>query len=380
MNVAFYAPLKPPDHPVPSGDRQLARALLAALCHGGHTPMVASRFRSFDRAGDAVRQARLSAIGRRVADRLIARLRSAAAPPAVWFTYHVYHKAPDWLGPPVSHALGIPYVIAEASVAAKQRHGRWALGHHSAQQAVAVADAVLFVNPVDVDAVRRIRGAAPGDTWLRPFVDVTAFAGAVPERTPPPGARVRLVTVAMMREGAKLSSYRLLAAALARVVGLPWELVIIGDGPARTSVEAAFAGLAPQRVRFVGALEPAAIAAQLRASELFVWPAIDEAFGMVFIEAQACGVPVIAGDGAGVASVVARDHSALIVPPGDPAAFAAALARLVEDAALRRAMGDAARRHARDQHDLPGAAAALDRWLVDVTARHARASTDAPFR
>ena len=59
MKVAFYAPLKPPDHPVPSGDRQLARALLQALRAGGHETFVASRFRSYDGAGDAARQARL---------------------------------------------------------------------------------------------------------------------------------------------------------------------------------------------------------------------------------------------------------------------------------------------------------------------------------
>ena len=46
MRVAFYAPLKPPDHPTPSGDRRMARLLMEALRAGGHVPVLASRFRS----------------------------------------------------------------------------------------------------------------------------------------------------------------------------------------------------------------------------------------------------------------------------------------------------------------------------------------------
>ncbi|MBT3400519.1 MAG: glycosyltransferase family 1 protein, partial [Rhodospirillaceae bacterium] len=56
MRVAFYAPMKPPDHPVPSGDRHLARLLLQALRHAGHEPELVSRFVSRDGAGDPTRQ------------------------------------------------------------------------------------------------------------------------------------------------------------------------------------------------------------------------------------------------------------------------------------------------------------------------------------
>ena len=104
MRVAFYAPLKAPDHPVPSGDRALARLFVAALTRAGETGgwsvEVASQFRSFDGAGDADRQERLRRIGTRIAGRLADayRERPAARRPRLWFTYHLYHKAPDWLG------------------------------------------------------------------------------------------------------------------------------------------------------------------------------------------------------------------------------------------------------------------------------------------
>ena len=63
MRIAFYAPLKPPDHPVPSGDRRVAGLLLDALRLAGHRPFVASRLRIYDGHGDPARQARLAAIG-----------------------------------------------------------------------------------------------------------------------------------------------------------------------------------------------------------------------------------------------------------------------------------------------------------------------------
>ncbi len=124
MRIAFYAPLKPADHPMPSGDREMARLFVAALARAGCTVETASRFASYD-AGDRARQRRLAAAGDRLAARLIrgyAR-RPPSERPSLWFTYHLYHKAPDWLGPAVAGALAIPYVVAEASHAPKQDVG-----------------------------------------------------------------------------------------------------------------------------------------------------------------------------------------------------------------------------------------------------------------
>jgi len=376
MKVAFYAPLKPPDHPVPSGDRQLARALLLALQAGGHEATVASRFRSFDRNGNAARQARIAHLGTRLAHRLVARYRRGADRPDVWFTYHLYHKAPDWIGPAVSRALGIPYVVAEASVAAAQHDGPWALGHAASVAGVRAAAATLFLNPADIAGVRSVRGASGLDDVLPPFLDLAAFAGS----TAPSGrdrarhgARVQLVTVAMMRGGNKLASYRLLAAALTQLAALDWDLVVVGDGVARREVEAAFAGIEPGRLRFVGAQSPARTAELLRQSDVFVWPAIDEVIGMVFVEAQACGLPVVGGRTTGVASVVAAERTGLLVAARDPDAFAAATRRLLVDAAARERMGCAAQAYVRARHDLPAAAARIDALLRRVVADHAAA-------
>ena len=371
MRIAFYAPLKPPDHPVPSGDRQLARLLMRALALGGHDVALASRFRSFDRDGDAARQARIGDVGTRIADRLARRSRPR---PDLWFTYHLHHKAPDVVGPAVCRALAIPYVVAEASVAPKQRDGRWSTGYAQSLDALRAANGIVFVNPADVPEVRRVLAPTTRTLALAPFVDVEAFREA---RSPPRRASdgVRLVAVAMMRERAKLASYRLLANALRRIESLPWTLAIVGDGEARTDVAHAFARFGQRRVRFLGALDATGVAAALRDSEAFVWPAIDEAFGMALLEAQACGVPVVAGRSEGVAAIVADGRSGLIAPARDAAAFAAAVKRIVEDASLRASLAHGAIDYVRETHDLAPAARSLDRFLAEVAAARPREST-----
>ncbi|HEV8503231.1 MAG TPA: glycosyltransferase family 4 protein [Casimicrobiaceae bacterium] len=375
MNIAFYAPLKPVDHPVPSGDRQLARALLRALAAGRHDVAVASRLRSYDAHGDTARQARIARIGARCAQRLLARWQADRAHPDLWFTYHLHHKAPDWLGPAVCRALDIPYVVAEASIAPRQHDGAWAQGYAASVAAIEAADAVIFVNPHDVPAVQRVRGVRAADLQLAPFIDIDAFVGtgtrAAPV-SPPRAGRVRLACVAMMREGAKLASYRLLAHALAALDALDWDLVVVGDGPARAAVEGAFAGLARDRIHFAGALDAAGVTTTLRGADVFVWPAVDEAFGMAFIEAQACGLPVVAGNAGGVAAVIDAGRSGLLVAPGDAPAFAAAVRRLVTDDTLRAAMAAHAPGYVRARHDLPVAARALDATLRGVAAARAR--------
>ena len=97
MRIAFYAPLKPPSHPVPSGDRRLARLLIDALGHGGHEVELAAVFRSREGAGDAARQDRLQHLGEKLAARLIRRYRARppAARPALWSGSVYYGRIAD---------------------------------------------------------------------------------------------------------------------------------------------------------------------------------------------------------------------------------------------------------------------------------------------
>ena len=356
MRIAFYAPLKPPDHPIPSGDRRMAQLFLDAFRHAGHEPFVASRLRNYDPEGDPLRQARLIRLARRAADRMLRKWRETpAAAPELWFTYHLYYKAPDWLGPVVSSALGIPYVVAEASWAPKREGGSWHVGHRAVAQALRRADAVIGLNAADRECVVPLLREPERWVALAPFLDARRYAV---RRAPPQASAPRLIAVAMMRPGDKLTSYQQLGAALGQLLDLPWSLEVVGDGPARAEVETALAPLGA-RVAYRGALDEAAVAAALAAADIFVWPAHNEAFGMALLEAQASGLPVVAGASGGVPAIVATGKTGLLVQPDDVAAFAAALRRLVVDAEARAAMGAAARAKVEREHDLPGAAAHL---------------------
>jgi glycosyltransferase involved in cell wall biosynthesis len=324
MRIAFYAPLKPPDDPTPSGDRRIAQLFCAALRTAGHEPHLASRLRSYDGAGDPLRQARLARIARRAATRLVHQWqREPSAAPELWFTYHLYYKAPDWLGPAVSTALGIPYLIAEASDAPKRASGSWQVGHRAVQEALRRADAVLGLNPADRACVLPLLRDPQRWIALSPFLDTQRYCG---RRTGQPTAPCRMIAVAMMRHGDKLASYRALGAALASLLDLPWSLDIVGDGAARAEVECALAPLG-SRIRYRGALDEAGIAAALGEADLFVWPAVNEAFGMALLEAQASGLPVVAGASGGVGGIIVSEKTGLLVPPGDVAGFAAAVPR-----------------------------------------------------
>jgi glycosyltransferase involved in cell wall biosynthesis len=278
----------------------------------------------------------------------------------------------------VARALAIPYVIAEASVAPQQRNGDWQEGHSAAITAIRDADAVICVHPADVPHVTMTRGPGAITAVLPPFFDGAGFAAAGETDDAraaacalvPPSPSPRLVTVAMMREGDKLASYLALADALERLAEQSWHLVVVGGGAAADAVHARFASFAPGRVRFVGTQPPAIVAALLAGADLFVWPAVAEVIGLALLEAQACGVPVVAGRRPGVAAIVADGLTGRLTPPGDTAAFAAAVGALLDDPARRTAMGRRARAHVREHHDLASAARALGAVLARVTAAH----------
>jgi glycosyltransferase involved in cell wall biosynthesis len=119
-------------------------------------------------------------------------------------------------------------------------------------------------------------------------------------------------------------------------------------------------------VRLLGCLDESAVPGLLAASDLYVWPAIGEAYGLAILEAQAAGLPVVAGETGGVGDIVAHGVTGLLVPVGDVAAFSAGTAVLIDDWPRRARMGQAARRKVASDHDLASAARRLDAVLRDL--------------
>jgi glycosyltransferase involved in cell wall biosynthesis len=372
--IAFYAPLKSPRHPNPSGDRTIARLFLAAWRRQGIEVELASQVRARISQPDPILQQRLAERGEATARRLIARYRRGPGRerPRAWFTYHCYYKAVDWIGPRVAQALDIPYLLAEASHAPKRAGGDWAFNHRGAEAAIKAAARIFCLNPGDRDCLRPLVGARRL-VDLPPFLDLARFAPIAPDRMKARAALIRrrrldprqpvLLAVGMMRPGDKLASYRELAEALGRLRRRRWQLLIAGDGSARADVEAAFGAFAG-RVHFLG-LQPAETLPRLYAgADLLVWPAVNEAFGMALLEAQACGLPVLAGAVGGVPAIIHDGDTGFLAPPHQPTAFAALLG-----AALDRdltAMAAAARRAVERHHDIVQAGAVLAATLREL--------------
>lgn len=363
MRVAFYAPLKSPRHPVPSGDREMARGLLSALGRAfpGADIALASEFRSFDGAGDADAQARLIDAAQAEGEAAAARL--AADPPRLWVTYHCHYKAPDLIGPAFAARFGIPYVLVEASRARKRLTGPWARFAALSEAACDAADVIVYLTARDRPALAAHRPPRQRLVALRPFLsrDTLPAAAAAPD-----GA---ILCAGMMRPGDKLASYRLAAAALGRLGGAGWTLTVAGDGPARAEVVDALAPVAAQ-TRHLGALDADGMQAAYAQASILLWPGVNEAFGMVYLEAQAAGLAVVAQDRPGVREVLAPG-SPRPAPETGAEGLAAALARLLHDPALRRAEGEAARRHVAAHHLLPAAARTLRDALAPLCAEAA---------
>ena len=359
MRVAFYAPLKPPNHGTPSGDRRVARLLIDALALAGHEIELASDFRSYEGTGDPALQARLRDEGQALARRLVTnwRAKPLAKRPELWFTYHLYYKAPDWLGPLAAAAFGIPYVLAEASHAPKRAGGPWAIGHEATARALGCAARVFSLSRDDIAGLLPLV-AKDRIAFLPPFLDPAPYQLAFSERSSLRSRLARqlslpteepwIVVAAMMREGDKLASYRALAGTLGRLTDLPWRLLVAGDGPARAAVENSFKKLVT-RTRFLGALEEDPLARVYAAGDLLAWPAVNEAFGMALLEAQAAGLPVVSCALRGVPDVVVDGRTGLLAPALDEAALAARVRELLTDGQKRSAMGREAARFVREE-------------------------------
>ncbi|MEO5896074.1 MAG: glycosyltransferase [Vicinamibacterales bacterium] len=124
--------------------------------------------------------------------------------------------------------------------------------------------------------------------------------------------------------------------------------IVVGDGPLKSALEsqAASSGIA-SRVHFLGHLGDEEVIAHLHACDVFVLPSVTraETFGVVQLEAMACGKPVVSTDlPTGVPWVNRHQHSGLVVPPRDAKALASALTMLVSDPSMRQRMGEFARR------------------------------------
>ncbi|MGN6770820.1 MAG: glycosyltransferase family 4 protein [Rhizobiaceae bacterium] len=361
--IAVYAPMKPPDHAIASGDREIARLMVAALERAGFEVEIASRFVSYQNRPDEERFRTLRGDGKQEAARIVGNIRAGRRPaPDIWFTYHPYCKAPDWIGPEVTRALSIPYVTAEACRTHQGSEADWQDGRQVVREAIRCAEANFCLKPSDEAYLRSILPDMKSVVPLKPFLDVDAIrtdASSIDAVSPFDRPAPLLVAVGMMRPGVKIQSYRLLAESLSGLRDKEWNLVVIGDGPERANVQAMFGFVGKERIHFTGALPRGDVFGWMKAADMLAWPGIGEAIGMIYLEAAACQLPVAACDVANVTTVVAQDESGLLAHEAEAAAYREVLDRLLTDSGLRRRLGESGFGKVGSGHDIGYAAATL---------------------
>ena len=232
----------------------------------------------------------------------------------------------------------------------------WRLRHYPARlRALSRRKRVHFVAVSDAVRARALGfGIAPEKIETAYIgVDVARFA----PRGKPAGERAR--EVLFVGRLVEKKGTPLLLEAFARVhAALPdARLVIAGDGPERAALHAAVAG-ADLPITLLGDLAPEQVSARLTEARVFCLPSVVAASGdaeglpIVLLEAQASGVPVVTSSEGGNSEAMRHGESGLAHAPGDVAALAAHLIRLLSDDALCTRLGAGGRAHVCARFDI----------------------------
>ncbi|MHC1742818.1 MAG: glycosyltransferase family 4 protein [Syntrophobacteraceae bacterium] len=343
MKVAFYCPNKPLNHPNPSGDLIIARSIRDALQLSGHDcrEIVAFRSRWFWTS----LRGRISATGALVQ----AAVSCLRFQPDLWLTYHTYYKSPDAIGPVLTRLLRIPYVLFQPMFGTRRRKDPATCWGYSLNRMALRSSSHVFTNNLnDLEALHRVVPQVkltylPPGIFPESSLRISGAREQVRQRYAIPERHHLLLTAARLRPGVKEASIRFLFDALAELQRTrdDWTLLLAGDGPMEQALREAAASKLGRRVIFVGGVPHDQMPLLYSAADLFVFPGIGESLGMVYLEAQACGAPVVALASAGVAQVVLDGETGILVEPPSPQTMADAISRLLVDTATRGSMGRA---------------------------------------
>ncbi len=367
MNISFYAPFKPLGHHLPSGDLVIGAGLYRYLESRGHHLQVASNLRTRWIFWKPWLAALLPPERRRAA------AATSQTKADLWLTYHSYYKGPDMLGPYVADRLAIPYVIFQGAYATKWRKNwRTRAGFYLNRKALLAADHVFANKRVDDYNLKRLLpeqrvSYAPPGIIPDDFTFSDRSRHELRQRWNVDTQPV-IVTAAMFRKGVKTESltWVIRICGMLRNMGRAFRLVIVGDGAQRQTLEKLVAEQLPGQAIFTGKVPRDEMYRYFSAGDIFVFPGVGESLGMVYLEAQSCGLPVVAFDGAGVPEVVRKDVTGFLLPADDSQAYVQAVDRLLDSKAARREMGRAAALYVRQEHDLQKNYSAVEDKLVEV--------------
>ena len=270
---------------------------------------------------------------------------------------HAHHGSNGWRALPLARQLSVPLIVTfhgSDATATDLRYQKPPFGHrrYLANKAKLQQEGSLFLAVSKFIRGKLLEQGFPEDKVLVHYtgVDMKTFQPASTERDP----LILFVGRLVERKGV---GFLLKAVAEVQKQMPAVELVLIGEGPLRASLETE-AKQSLRRYRFLGAQSPLEVRRWMNRASVFCAPSIkirsgeEEGFGMVYAEAQAVGKPVVAFDSGGIREVVCHGQTGFLAPERDWQVLAGHLFTLLEDAALRNRFGLAAREWVLRQFDL----------------------------
>ena len=365
-------PFKPLGHPHPSGDLIIGSGLYDYLRECGHDIRLVSRLRARWIYWKPWQWARLPIE--------IARTRRMLSGfnPHVWLTYHSYYKAPDLLGAICAPSLGIPYAIFQGVYSTKRRRQmKTKPGFYLNRWVLQQADTIFTNKLRDEINLRRLVSASRLH-YIAPGMELDRFIAA---HNSPFSLRGKwtadghpvILTAAMFRPGVKAEGIAQVIRSCGRIAdqGHRFKLVICGDGTQKACLTKLARECLGTNVHFAGRIPHGQMPHYYQKADIFVFPGIEEGLGMVYVESQAAGLPVVACRGWGASEVVRHKRTGLLSTPGDWKQFEGHIVKLLLDEDLRRSLGQNARQHVRNYHDINLNYRRIEHQLQQLAAKRA---------
>lgn len=353
MRIAFYTPFKPLDHRHPSGDLVIARGLYNYLSGQGCELWPVGPLRARWIFWKPWHWPNLIRVFRRSGRQMLNKSFD------LWLTYHTYYKAPDLLGPYISRQAGIPYVIFQGIYSTKRRRcvRTWP-GFMLSKRSLTAARHIYtnrhddWINLKRIIPVDRLSYVKPGILTKEFFLDTDARTEL--RRSWGVGREPVVLSAAMFRPDVKTEGLAWVIRACGRLArkGMSLWLAVAGDGKEKARLQQLASVHLPGRVIFTGKIARQKMYRFYSAGDVFAFPGINESLGMVYLESQACGLPVVAFKNAGVPEVVAHKRTGLLTPLYDAPCFDDALESLLNHADIRKELGKNAMAYVREAHDL----------------------------
>lgn len=362
---------------MPSGDRKMARMLFQILESLGHDVFLLSELRTWEGKGNLENQNSIRIQSGLTVNEVEKEIRKSGGIDCV-FVYHLYHKAPDWIGLKIAEIFEVPYLVIEASYAPKQANGKWTQGHKQVKRCLEIASGVLSINSTDVACVSNILQPWQYQQDLVPFLeskhakcsDSTIDRANVAKQFGLDISSTWLICSGMMRRGDKMSSYLELSRSLDLLTHKNWALLIVGDGEMQPEVEVLFKKWKTQ-VAMIGKVPSESVDAWLSLADIYVWPGVNEAYGLALLEGVSVGLPCVSYRFGGIPSIIKNGFNGFVVESGDIEGYSDAVDRLISNKDLRRMMSKNAFIKFKRDHSMIMAEKSIDQFLNETIGRKA---------